>query len=443
MLLLTNGKIITFNDANRIIDNGAIAINESTIADLGPTEILQKKYPQAIIFNLGNKLVLPGMINAHTHLYSAFACGMPVFGSSKIFSQILNNIWWKLDRALTLEDVYYSALVTGIQAVKSGTTTIFDHHSSPAAITNSLDTIATALSELGLRANLCYEVSDRDGKKKTQQAIQENVRWIKKVAADSYKPLLTATFGLHASFTLTNTTLKQCSDWGNNLNSGFHIHLAEDKTDQQDAQKKYRMSVVKRLATSGILGKKTIAAHGINISQAEMEILKKSGTIIVHNPSSNMNNAVGVAPVLAMLKKRILVGLGTDGLGNDMFSEFRTSSFIHKLIQKDPQVFPPEMAKQLAIENNRKISSRFFPTTIGIIAPGSYADIIVIDYNPHTPLNSKNIASHLVYGLIPAKIDTVFINGKKVLDSGRMVSVDEDTIFTKARLVAGRLWKRL
>ncbi|MFB3895142.1 MAG: putative aminohydrolase SsnA [bacterium] len=443
MFLLTNGTIVTFNLTNQVINNGAIAINKATITDIGSSEVLCRKYPQAKQYPLDNKLVLPGMINAHTHLYSAFACGMPISGSTENFLRILDNIWWKLDRVLTLEDVYYSALVVGIQIIKSGTTTIFDHHSSPAAIPKSLDAIAAALSELGLRANLCYEVSNRDGQKKTQQAIQENLRWINQVNSSSATSLLTGTFGLHASFTINNTTLQQAAELGTELHSGFHIHVAEDKADQQHAQKKYGKTVVERLAKFGILGKKTIAAHGVHITQSDIERLKEYDTILVHNPGSNMNNAVGIAPIPAMLKKRLLVGLGTDGLGNDLFTELRTASFIHKLAHKNPIAFLPNQAIQLAIENNRNIASRFFAQPLGIIVPGSAADLIIIDYHPHTPLNSDNIASHLIYGMLPTKIDTVFINGKKILDAGRLVSIDEETVLAKANKLARKLWNRL
>jgi putative selenium metabolism protein SsnA len=443
MLLLTNGTIVTFNPTHQIIEHGAIAINGSTITDIGSAKVLLQKYPHATRYQLGGKLVLPGMINAHTHLYSAFACGMPISGSTKNFLQILNSVWWKLDRALTSEDIYYSALATAIQIIKSGTTTIFDHHSSPASIPKSLDTLAAALKEIGLRANLCYEVSNRDGEKKAQQAIQENIRWINKAGTNPSTSLLTAIFGLHASFTLNDTTLKQAAEWGNKLHSGFHIHVAEDIADQQDAQKKYHKSVVKRLADFGILGKKTIAAHGIHISPFDMDILKKHNTILVHNPGSNMNNAVGIAPVPALLKKKILVGLGTDGLGNDLFTELRTASFIQKSVHQNPTVFPPDIAIQLAIKNNRTIASRFFSQPLGMIAPGCAADIIVIDYQSPTPLNSNNIASHLVYGMIPTKIDAVFINGKKLFDSGRLVSVDEDKIMAKAKKLARKLWNRI
>ncbi|MDI6783633.1 MAG: amidohydrolase family protein, partial [bacterium] len=254
---------------------------------------------------------------------------------------------------------------------------------------------------------------------------------------------LTTTFGLHASFTLTDSTLKHAAESGNKLNSGFHIHLAEDKVDQQVTKKKYRKSVVARLAEFGILGKKTIAAHGVHISESEMKILKATETIIVHNPSSNMNNAVGVAPIPAMLKKRILVGLGTDGLGNDMFTELRAASFIHKLAQKDPRVFPPNRSIQLAIENNRKITARFFSVPVGMLAPGSAADIIIVDYHSPAPITSQNIAAHFVYGMFPTKVDTVFIQGKKVLEQGKMITVDEGTIFAKARTLAKRLWERM
>jgi putative selenium metabolism protein SsnA len=445
MFLLTNGWIITFNQTNQVIENGAVAVEGSSILDVDTTAALRKKYPTSKTFNIGGKFILPGMINAHTHLYSAFACGMSRQhrDSPANFSQILEQIWWKLDRALTLEDIYYSALVTGIQAIKSGTTTLFDHHSSPSAVSNSLDKIAQAVTELGLRANLCYEVSDRDGKKKAKKAIAENIRWIERNRTQQATPLLAASFGLHASFTLSDATLQEAAELGNQVNSGFHIHLAEAQVDQEITKRKYRKSVVKRLADLEILGRKTITAHGIHISETEMALLKETDTIVVHNPSSNMNNAVGVAPVPAMLKNRILVGLGTDGLGNDMFTELRTASLVHKFANRDPRVFPPKIATQLAISNNRKIASRFFSSPIGMIAPGYTADVVIVDHHASTPITSHNITTHLVYGMLPTKVDTVFINGKKVLENGKMVTVEEGRIFAQARSLAHKLWKRI
>ncbi|MCX7918914.1 MAG: putative aminohydrolase SsnA [bacterium] len=443
MFLLTNGLLLTFDSRNRVIDNGAIAIDGSLIKDIGATAAIKRKYPTAKGYDVNGALVLPGMINVHTHLYSAFACGMPVSGSPTNFVQILKRIWWKLDCALTEEDIYYSALVTGIEAIKSGTTTIFDHHSSPRAVPNSLEHIARALLQLGLRANLCYEVSDRDGNRIAQQGLQENLRWITNNCSVQHNPLLSASFGLHASFTLSESTLRQAAELGNSLNSGFHIHLAEDTVDQVITKKKYRKSVVHRLADLGILGKKTIAAHGIYLSASEIDILKQTDTIIVHNPGSNMNNAVGVAPVIEMLKRNILVGLGTDGLGNDMITELRLAGLLHKLAQHDPRVFSPELALKLAIENNRKITARFFAVPVGMLTPDAAADIIVIKQYPAINLSAKNIGSYVVYGMRPVPIDTVYIAGKKVLEHGKICGIDEQKVYQQARERAKRVWSRL
>ena len=255
-MLITNGTIITLGAQNRVIENGAVYIRGDKIAEIGATNALEKKYPREEKLDARGKIVIPGSVVGHTHFYGAFARGMAIPGAApKNFPQILENLWWKIDRALTLDDCKLSALVCLVDAIRSGTTTLLDHHASPNAIDGSLDVIADAVIEAGVRASLCYEVTDRNGAAGARAGIKENVRFIKKVnrQPSTVNCRVRASFGLHASFTVSDKTLEQCLAAAQGLNTGFHIHVGEDISDEDDSFAKYGMRVVDRLHARGIL----------------------------------------------------------------------------------------------------------------------------------------------------------------------------------------------
>ncbi|MBM2847447.1 MAG: hypothetical protein HW418_389, partial [Anaerolineales bacterium] len=308
-MLITNATLVTWGNPNQILENHALYVEGDRIADLGPAADLRAKYPDA------DAQRLDARICAHTHFYGAFARGMAIPGDPpKDFPEILERLWWKLDKALTPDDVRYSALVCLVDAVKHGTTTLIDHHASPNAIDGSLDVIAEAVLQSGLRACLCYEVTDRDGPERTKAGIAENVRFIYKARRDK-NPYLAATFGLHASLTLSDKTLEACRVEAPG-ETGFHIHVAEHEADEYDSLKKSGTRVVDRLEKFGILSPRTITAHCIHIDYREAERLKETGTWVTHQPRSNMNNAVGAADVEGLMRLCVKVCLGNDGFSN-------------------------------------------------------------------------------------------------------------------------------
>jgi putative selenium metabolism protein SsnA len=311
-----------------MIEDGALLLEGKQIAALGTTAALTTRFPDADRWDAEGQLVLPGSICAHTHFYGAFSRGMDLPGQPpESFPQILERLWWRLDKALTLEDVRYSALVCLVDAIRHGTTTLIDHHASPNAIGGSLDVIGAAVQEAGLRASLCYEVTDRDGKERANAGIDENVRFARRLNQSSAaeRPQLAASFGLHASLTLSDETLADCVAAADELGLGFHIHAAEGMSDQKDALRKSGKRVVHRLDDAGILGPKTIAVHCVHVDEGEIERLAETGTWVTHQPRSNMNNAVGVAPVERMLGEGVNVGLGNDGFSNQMFFELKAA----------------------------------------------------------------------------------------------------------------------
>lgn len=443
MHLIGNGILITRNSVEPFILDGAVVIEDNTIMDYGKTSDMRGKYKDARFTDVKAKLIMPGLLNTHMHIYSAFARGMILEDGkiSKNFSQVLENLWWRLDRTLTLEDVKYSAYATYIDSIKNGVTTVFDHHASQNAIEASLFTIKDVAAKLGIRTSLCYEVTDRDGKEATRKGIKENIDFIK-YANDENSDMVKAMFGLHASFTVSDDTLEECASQIQGLDAGFHVHTAEGIDDLYDSLKKYNKRVVNRFHDMGILGNKTIAVHGIHINDAEMEILKETDTIVVHNPESNMGNAVGCAAILKLLEKGILLGLGTDGYATDMLESYKVTNMLHKHNLCDPGVAWMESA-QMLFDNNPAIVNRYFKKPLGVIDKGAYADLIVVDYDPLTPINENNINGHLLFGTMGRNVVSTMINGKFVMKDREITIVDEKRIFARSRQVSQQFWRRI
>jgi len=441
-LLITDATIITLGDRNEVLVGGALAIEGARIVAVGQTAELRAFYPHAEVLDAQGKLAVPGNICAHTHFYGAFARGIHLGGPAPAsFVEVLERLWWRLDKALTLDDVRYSALVCLIDAIRHGTTALIDHHASPNAVDGSLDVIAEAVQAAGLRACLCYEVSDRDGPAVRDAGIRENVRFAKSQISKPNTQIV-GTFGLHASLTLSDDALERCVAEARDLGVGFHIHVAEDRADVQDSLKKHGLRVVERLERRGILGSQTIAAHCVHVDAYEVDILRDTGTRVVHNPRSNMNNAVGVAPVPKMLRSGVVVGLGNDGFSNNMFSEMKAAYLVHKLHAADPQAMPADDVTRMAWPHNARIAGPFFGERLGELSVGAAADIVLLDYVPTTPLTAHNLPWHVVLGVDGAHVDTTIAAGRVLMRERKLLTLDEESICARSRDLAARLWLR-
>jgi putative selenium metabolism protein SsnA len=440
-MLITNARLITWGATRRILENHALYIEGDRIVDLGPSSELRKRYPQAVELEARGQYVAPGNICAHTHFYGAFARGMAAPGDPpKDFPEILERLWWRLDKALTLDDVRYSALVCLIDAIKHGTTTLIDHHASPNAIEGSLDVIAGAVEEAGLRACLCYEVTDRDGPEKAKAGIAENLRFIKSAIPES-QSAIAAIFGLHASLTLSDATLEACRDAHD---SGFHIHAAEHEADQYDSLKKSGSRVIDRLHKFGVLGPHSIVAHCVHIDPSEAELLRETGTWVTHQPRSNMNNAVGAADVEGLLRMGVKVGLGNDGFSNAMWDEWKAAYLYHKAARRDPRRMSGSTIAEMAVTNNAALANVFFPQApIGELAPGAFADIIFVDYHPTTPMTVDNLPWHILFGFESSMVTTTICAGKVLMKDRRLLFLDEAEITARSRELAKKVWERV
>ena len=441
-MLITNANIITWESPNQVLQNHAIYIESGRIKEIGTTRRLAAKNPKAKTTDANGQYVMPGNICAHTHFYGAFARGMTIPGPApKDFPEILQKLWWPLDRSLDAEAVRYSALVCLVDAIKHGTTTLIDHHASPNFIDGSLDLIADAVDKSGLRAVLCYEVTDRDGSEKASAGINENVRFLRRLSSDPH-PRLAGTFGLHASLTLSGGTLQACRAAAPE-GTGFHIHTAEHEVDEYDSLTKSDMRVIDRLQKHNILGPNTIAAHGVHFDGREMEILRDTGTWLTHQPRSNMNNGVGVAQVESMLRMGIQVCLGNDGFSNAMWEEWKTAYLLHKAHHRDPRRMGGYDVTQMAVYNNAALANLFFPSApIGQIVPGATADLIFVDYHPHTPLTDGNLPWHIIFGFQQSMVTTTIVAGKVLMKDRELLTLNEAEISSRAREIAPRIWKR-
>jgi len=438
-MLITNAKLITWEPNNQTLDDHAILIENDRIKEIGKSSELKKRYPEIEWLDARGQYVMPGNICAHTHFYGAYARGMAIPGPApKDFPEILQKLWWPLDRSLDAESIQYSVLPCLVDAIKHGTTTLIDHHASPNAIDGSLDIIAKEVGTAGLRAVLCYEVTDRDGEAKMKAGIQENVRFIKATKS----PLLAGTFGLHASLTLSDSSLDLCRQAVPD-DVGFHVHTAEHESDEQDSLKKAGVRVIERLQRRGILGPKTITAHGVHFDAHEIQILAETGTWLSHQPRSNMNNGVGVAPIELMMAVGIKVCLGNDGFSNAMWEEWKAAYLLHKVHHRDPRHMGGNDVAQMAIYNNAALANVFFPSaTMGQLIPGAFADIIFVDYQPNTPLTAGNLPWHIIFGVQQSMVTTTIVAGKVLMKDRELLTLNEKEISAKAREIAPKVWER-
>jgi putative selenium metabolism protein SsnA len=433
-----NGIVVTLGENNRVLWNGSVVTEGEQVTAIGRSAEMTSRYPDAEVVDCSGKIILPGFICAHHHFYSTMARGMAPPGEPAAnFVEILERLWWKLDMALSDEDITLSTQIPLIECIRNGTTTIIDHHASPSYREGSLDLIEKAVRQAGLRASLCYEVSDRN---EPGAGIAENERFIKRVGKGDGQ--IASLMGLHASFTVSDETVETCVGIAEDAGVGCHIHVAEDAADREDSLAKYGVPTVNRLQNLGVAGEKSIFVHCVHIDEAEMEILADTKTIVVHNPESNMNNAVGVTKILKLLEKGVLVGLGTDGMSSDMLSQMRCAYLLHRLDNLDPRVAFLE-APQLLLWNNAEIAERQFGLRLGEIAEGGPADLAIIDYHPPTPLDENNFLGHLIFGLVDATVDTTVCKGTILMRGKQILTLDEERIAARSRELAPEMWKRL
>lgn len=381
------------------------------------------------VIDLSGKVILPGLVCAHHHLYSSLARGMPPPKEAPTsFREILERVWWKLDQALDLDAVQLSAMVGALDALACGTTTVVDHHASPRAIQGSLIRVARGVNEVGLRGILAYEVSDRHGAFGREEGIEENVDFHRKA-----KGRFRGVVGAHASFTLSNDALEGLKQALDATGAGLHIHLAEDPVDERLSCELYGEQPVKRLFDAGLINAKSLVAHAVHLSWPELSQVLDTGAWLIHNPRSNMNNQVGYAPAGKFGSRATL---GTDGIGADMFLEAQLAYFRARDAGQ-----PIDVIHYLA--NGHRLASQIFDVPIGPMRPGAAADLMVLDYRSPTPLHTENLAGHVLFGFNARLVDAVMVDGIWRMWARRPLSVNPELVAEQARETASAVWARM
>jgi len=374
------------------------------------------------VIDCTGKLVTKAFAVGHHHVYSALACGMPVPPKQpENFLQILEYVWWNLDKALDKEMIEASALSTAMACAKAGSAFVIDHHASPNAIMGSLEIIANAFDRVGVSHLLCYEISDRDGVDKANQGLQETADYIQ---------VNQGLVGLHASFTVGDETLTKAVDLMAKTHSGIHIHVAEDIADQQQCEQEHNMRVMERLHQFGVLNSpKTILAHCLHLSENERSLIRNSPAWIVENAESNLNNNVGHFRG-TNLGKNIM--LGTDGMHSDMLRSAQAAFFAG---QEADQINVPEAYRRFRNVHHYLADNHF--------EGDGENNLVVLDYDSPTPITEHNFLGHFVFGLSSNHIRHVISNGSWLVKNKRLTNVNEKELLTFAKEQALRLWKKL
>ncbi|HZP90928.1 MAG TPA: amidohydrolase family protein [Actinomycetota bacterium] len=424
-LVLAGGRVVTSLEPPAVVE-GDVAVEGGRVAAVGARAAAAER------IDCAGCVVIPGNVCAHHHLYSTLARGMPYrLEPPESFVQILQRIWWRLDRALDAETVRASAVSGAADALLAGTTTIVDHHASPNAVEGSLDVIAEAIASLGARSILCLEVSDRDGAGKAAAGLEESRRFLQREWGGD---LVRGMVGAHASFTLSDETLAACVSLAERFGTGVHVHVAEDAVDERDALARFGRRVVHRLADAGALTERALLAHGVHLDDPEVELVRERGAWIAHNPRSNMHNRVGRAPVVDLGER---VTLGTDGIDGDVFAECRAAYWRGR--EADPRVTPEWVLARLAA-SARFAGERFGEPRLGRVEPGAPADLVVLEYDPPTPFTAETLGGHVLFGFSARAVRDVVVNGSVVVRNRCLVRVDEPELRARSRELAERLW---
>ena len=442
MLIVGNGRVITRDSKNPYLERGAVAIDGDTISAIGDEEELKAANPGYEYVDAHGGVIMPGLINCHTHIYSGLARGLAIEGCNPTnFLENLEQQWWKIDDNLTLDGTRASAYATILDSLRDGVTTIFDHHASFCEIPGSLFAIKDVAKELGMRSCLCYEVSDRRGEEKRDQSIAENAEFAKwaQDAREAGDNMIAAMFGGHATFTLSDETMDKMAEANDGL-TGFHIHVCEGMNDVWDSRlNRGGISPVERLLQHNLLGPDTMLGHCIHVTPAEMDIIRESGTWLVNNPESNMGNAVGCAPVLEFFRRGIPVCMGTDAYTHDMLESLKVFLIIQRHNAAMPNVGWGE-AMTMLFENNAKMATKYFGRQLGILAPGAAADVIVMDYPVFTPFSDENIDGHMLFGMMGKNCRTTIVNGQVLYKDREFVAFDEERINAWTLEQSKKLW---
>jgi cytosine/adenosine deaminase-related metal-dependent hydrolase len=394
-----------------------------------------KQYPNVNdrSYNANGRIITIPLVNFHEHFYSRLAKGLSIKGEIDNFIHILENLWWKLDRALDLDMVYASAQMGILESIRHGVTYVFDHHASPSATTGSLMVIKKVLEQFALRGVLCIETSDRNGAELANEALDEFIHFTDDYTNSEIKSML----GLHASFSLYDITLQKAGEILQNYDTGIHIHLCEDKIDQSLSLEKYQQLPVKRLEQFNLLNQKSILSHGIHLTRDDYSDILKAGSAIAYNPDSNLNNSVGL-PQFNKVSEKIPILMGTDGMHANIARSMKQLFLLYRYQRNE--IDKAFLWIQKIYFDQLNFVRQYFPD-FPSLSIGDRADLIIWDYIPPTPISLENFWGHLIYGILEYPIHSVIHNGQFLMKN-KLID-GEDEVRKKIYLEGDRLFDKL
>jgi 5-methylthioadenosine/S-adenosylhomocysteine deaminase len=432
--LLKGGVVVTMDSARRVIRDGAVGFEGDTIVFVGKSE--DAKGFENVVDARGC-FIMPGLICAHTHLYGIALRGAALnIKPSTDFLQNLQRIWWPVDLQMDNEDAYATALAASMEMALNGTTAFADTYSAPPRPEGSLDAIAKAVNEVGIRGVISFEATERRSREEGRRGLEENVRFLAKGGVGLVRGMVS----LHASFTITDDLIARGVEAAEKYNAPLTIHVSEGPNDVYHNLERYGKRTVERLRDTGLLGPRAVLAHCVHLNRAEIGILASTGTHVAHNPMSNMLNAVGVMKLPEMLEAGVNVGLGNDGYVFDGFENMRAAFLIHRVDRRDPAVISPQSVVEMATVNAARA---YGLNQIGSLEAGKKADIIVV--RPEvmaTPL-SGNVYGYIVNGLRGGDVVHVYVNGRQVVRNRVFTLLDKEEAEKRVLRTVERLWAKV
>ncbi len=435
--LITNANILTFSPDKKdfFIKNGALYIGRGTILDFGKEkDVLNRNSSVTERIDVKGKIVMPGYIDLHNHLYSSFFQNIPA-DKIKNFSEYMDNYWWKLTEKLNSDGVYYSTVKGLINSIKNGVTTVFNLHSSPNCLDDSLFDIADAFEELSMRGIIAYEISNKNSDKKAERMLDLNSEFIKELQSN---PLITGMLGLSSAYEASDSLLKKIAGELKRTGSGLMMHLAESEDEDELSLKKFNKYSIDRLQEFGLLNSKTILSSSNYLDETDADIILQTNSNIVLTPSSSFYKGLDHAPIDLYSKRKIPIGLGSDGMYSSIASE---ASFLHKVIRQEEKGFDSGNSEifNLLSSQSYEIANKFVSKSVGQIKLGASADFIIVDYIPELEIDADNIYSQYLYGVLPARISSTVVAGNFVMKDFEVMGVDEEEVNAKFQEVAKSL----
>ncbi len=441
-MIVNNATLITFWDKQPLVEGALVAIEGGTIVDFGKVGKLVDRYDHPQVLDAGGPIVIPGLVDAHSHLSRTLLRARPEQASSpSSFRDLRERVWWPLERALGPKELYTSASVGLLDAIRSGVTAIVDHYTGPAA-SESLDVIWRAFDEVGSRGALCFGVSDRFGEGEVAASVEENLRFIESSRKGDSPDRKQGLFGLDSLVHVTDATLQKAVEAARSIDARFHLPLLQDPEEADQAWRLHGRAPIERLEQAGALPEGSVVAHGTHLRVQEWEALSKLRVTVALCPRSDVVHAAGSADVLRLASAGVNLAVGRDGSDNGagLLDEYRELAL--RLRRSGHTMNDSlQVAYRTVFAGGADLATRLFGRPIGRIRPGARADLVVLDALPATPVEEANLPAQIFS--LPSRVHSVVVNGKVLLQDGKFVAIDEAGVRSRGREVAKSLWERL